>query len=118
MFEFLKKFKKECTDTCEQLEKVESEIKDTVKAEKPITAVIDGLLYDTSKADKKFNFLTRNTVKSLLYYYNTDLYVTKSGRYFCEQCGNIIPLDEHELRYLLQCYPDIYQEIFGRVEEA
>ena len=118
MFDFLKKLKKECVSTCEQLEKVEEEIKEPVKQQKSITAVIDGLLYDTSKAEKKFTFLTGNTVKSLLCCCSTDLYVTKSGRYFCEQYGNIIPVDERELRYLLQYYPEKYQEIFGKVEEA
>lgn len=118
MFDFMKKFKKECANTYEQLEKVESETKESVMEDRPITAVIHGLLYDTSKAEKKFTFLANNTVNRLLYCCYTDLYVTKSGRYFCEQHGNIIPLDEHELRYLLQCYPDKYQEIFGKVEDA
>lgn len=118
MFDFLKKFKKECVNTYEQLEKAESETKEPVKKEQPIAAVIDGLLYDTSKAEKKFTFLTGNTVKGLLYSCYADLYVTKSGRYFCEQLGNIVPVEEHELRYLLQSYPDKYQKIFGKVEEA
>lgn len=118
MLNFLKRFKKECISTYEKLEKAESEIEEPVKAEQPISAVINGLLYDTSKAEKKFTFLTGNTVKSLLYCCYTDLYVTKSGRYFCEQYGNIIPVDERELKYLLQYYPEKYQEIFGKVEEA
>ena len=118
MLNFLKKFKKECLNTCEQLEKAESETKEPEREEQPIVAIIDGLLYDTSKAEKKFTFLTGNTVKSLLYCCYTDLYVTKSGRYFCKQYGSIIPVDERELRYLLQYYPEKYQEIFGKVEEA
>ena len=118
MLNFLKIFKKECISTYEKLEKAESEIEEPVKAEQPISAVINGLLYDTSKAEKKFTFLTSNTVKSLLYCCSTDLYVTKSGRYFCEQYGNIIPVDERELKYLLQYYPEKYQEIFGKVEPA
>lgn len=118
MFDFLKKSKKECANTCAQLEKEESETKEPESVEKPIAAVIDGFLYDTSKAEKKFTFVTRNTVKKLLYCCNTDLYVTKSGRYFCEQYGSIIPVDEYELRYLLQYYPEKYQEIFGKVEDA
>ena len=118
MFNFLKKFKKECVNTCEQLEKAESETKEPEREEQPIAVIINGLLYDTSKAEKKFTFLTGNTVKSLLYCCYTDLYVTNSGRYFCEQYGSIIPVDEHELRYLLQYYPEKYQEIFGKVEDA
>ena len=118
MFDFLKKFKKECVNTCEQLEKEESETKEPEREEQPIAVIINGLLYDTSKAEKKFTFLTGNTVKGLLYCCSTDLYVTKSGRYFCEQYGNIIPVDERELKYLLQYYPEKYQEIFGKVEEA
>ena len=118
MFDFLKKFKKECVNTCEQLEKAESGTKESEREEQPIAVIINGLLYDTSKAEKKFTFLTGNTVKSLLYCCYTDLYVTNSGRYFCEQHGSIIPVDEHELRYLLQYYPEKYQEIFGKVEDA
>lgn len=118
MFDFLKKFKKECVNTDEQLEKTESETKEQVREEQPITAVIDGLLYDTSKAEKKFTFLTGNTVKNLLYCCYADLYITKSGKYFCVQYGSIVPIDEQELKYLLQYYPEKYQELFGKVEEA
>lgn len=116
MFDFLKKFKKECIETYEKIEQSKEEIQ--APEPKPICAIIDGLLYDTSKAEKKFTFLTGNTVKNLLYCCYTDLYITKSGRYFCEQHGNITPVDEHELKYLLKYYPEKYQEIFGKVEEA
>ena len=44
MFDFLKKFKKECVSTSEQLENTEEEIEEPVKQEKPIIAIIDGLL--------------------------------------------------------------------------
>lgn len=44
MFDFLKKFKKECVNTSEQLENTEEEIEEPVKQEKPIIAIIDGLL--------------------------------------------------------------------------
>ena len=50
MFDFLKKFKKECVNTCEQLEKAESETKEPEREEQPIAVIINGLLYDTSKA--------------------------------------------------------------------
>lgn len=44
MFDFLKKFKKECVSTHEKLEKAEEKIEEPVKQEKPIIAIIDGLL--------------------------------------------------------------------------
>ena len=44
MFDFLKKFKKECVSTYEKLEKAEEEIEEPAKQEKPIIAIIDGLL--------------------------------------------------------------------------
>ena len=43
MFDFLKKFKKECLNTCEQLEKAESQTKESAKEDHPIVAIIDGL---------------------------------------------------------------------------
>ena len=89
-----------------------------VPEQEPIRAIIDGLLYDTSKAEKKFSFISEDPVKNMMYYQWTTLYVTKSGRYFCEQCGNIIPLSKHELRYLLKYFPKTYQEIFGKVKDA
>ena len=44
MLNFLKRFKKECVNTSEQLENTEEEIEEPVKQEKPIIAIIDGLL--------------------------------------------------------------------------
>ena len=44
MFDFLKKFKKECVNISEQLENTEEKIEEPVKQEKPIIAIIDGLL--------------------------------------------------------------------------
>lgn len=115
MFKLFSKMKKEA----EELEmKTETLKTETEEEPKPVRAVIDGLLYDTSKAKIKATFLVCNAVKDLSQYCEADLYITKSGRYFCEQYGNIIPLNEHELKYLLEHYPDLYQEIFGKVEEA
>ena len=58
MLNFLKRFKKECVSTSEQLENTEEEVEEPVKQEKPIIAIIDGLLYDTSKAIKILEFCT------------------------------------------------------------
>ena len=117
MFGFLTKIKK--SDGINgKLEEEKNKIQNPVPEPKPVRAVINGLLYDTSKAEKKFTFLTCNTVKDLNYCSDTDLYITKSGRYFCEQCRKIIPLDEHELKYLLEYDLEKYQEIFGKAEEA
>lgn len=115
MFKIFSKMKKEA----EELEmKTEALKTETEEEPRPVRAVIDGLLYDTSKAEIKGTFFVWNAVKDLLQYCEADLYITKSGNYFCEQYGNIIPLDEYEVKYLLGIYPDVYQEIFGKVEEA
>lgn len=122
MFDFLKKFKKECVNTCEQLEKAELENENQVKAEKPIAAVIDGFLYDTSKADKICEYFVENEdmaasgmtfglIKAILFR-------TKNGRFFIQQIGRIYPCDDKLAKKILSYQPDKYQEIFGKVEKA
>lgn len=122
MFNFLKKFKKECVNTYEQLEKAESETKETVKTEKPITAVIDGLLYDTSKAERICEYFVKNedmTVYGMTFgFVEAILFRTKNGRFFIQQFGRIYPCDDKLAKRILSDDPDKYQEIFGKVEEA
>ena len=80
MFDFLKKLKKECVSTCEQLEKAEEKIEEPVKQEKPIIAIIDGLLYDTSKAIKILEFC--DTAGCGMYWINKTIYMTSNKRFF------------------------------------
>ena len=117
MFDFLKKFKKECVNTSEQLENTEEEIEKPVKQEKPIIAIIDGLLYDTSKAIKILEFC--DTAGCGMYWINKTLYITNSKRFFyTDNWGTLRKLSDDEAKTILSKYPDKYQEIFGKVEEA
>lgn len=122
MFNFLKKFKKECVNTYEQLEKAESETKEPVKTEKPITAVIDRLLYDTSKADRICEYFVENedmAVSGMTFgFVEAILFRTKNGRFFIQQFGRIYPCDDKLAKRILSYQPDKYREIFGKVEEA
>ena len=45
MLNFLKRFKKECVNTCEQLEKEESETKEPEREEQPIAVIINSSLF-------------------------------------------------------------------------
>ena len=117
MFDFLKIFKKECISTYEKLEKAESEIEEPVKAEQPISAVIDGLLYDTSKATKILEYY--DVIGCGTYWINKTLYITNSKRFFyTDNWGTLRKLSDDEAKTILSKYPDKYQEIFGKVEEA
>lgn len=117
MFDFLKKLKKECVNTYEQLEKAEPETKEPVKTEKPITAVIDGLLYDASKATKILEYY--DVIGCGTYWINKTLYITNSKRFFyTDNWGTLRKLSDDEAKTILSKYPDKYQEIFGKVEEA
>ena len=85
MFDFHKKFKKECVSTHEKLEKAEEEIEEPVKQEKPTIAIIDGLLYDTSKAIKILEFC--DTAGCGMYWINKTLYMTSNKRFFIQIIG-------------------------------
>lgn len=117
MFDFLKKFKKECLNTCEQLEKAESQTKESAKEDHPIVAIIDGLLYDTSKATKILEYY--DVIGCGTYWINKTLYITNSKRFFyTDNWGTLRKLSDDEAKTILSKYPDKYQEIFGKVEEA
>lgn len=77
----------------------------------PKRAIIDDLLYDTSKSKMimKFgNFL----------YCNSYLYTTSKGRFFIVDGSEIKPITECYAKEILSHHPDEYQEIFGKVEDA
>ena len=117
MFDFLKKLKK--VNTYEQLEKAESEVKEPVKQSKPIAVIIDGLLYDTSKARKILRFCDTAKLECGTFLVNKTLYVTNSKRFFCtDNLGRLSKLSDDEVKTILSEYPDKYQEIFGKVEDA
>ena len=71
-------------------------------------AIINGLLYDTEKAEIVW--------KSDSFY--LDLYKTKNNRFFMMFNRNII-VDENKIKEFFGIrYPDKYIELFGEVEEA
>lgn len=122
IFNFLKKVQKECVSTCEQLEKEESETKKPVKTERPIRAVIDEILYDTSKAEIICEYFVENedmAVSGMTFgFIEAILLRTKNGRFFIQQFGRIYPCDDKVAKRILSYQPDKYQEIFGKVEDA
>lgn len=116
MFEFLKKFVKNAVGINESMENAKKQTE--TRELNPSRAVIDGLLYDTSKAEKvvTFNSFDANgkffAIKSL--------YMTKNKRFFSERFGDgyIQAETEGAVKKILSQHPEKYQEIFGKVEEA
>lgn len=87
----------------------------------PVVAVIDGLLYDTSKASKVFTYSVENDdmgVSGMCTQRLARLFRTKNQRFFILQDSRIYPCDEEKVKKILSYSPDKYQEIFGGVEEA
>lgn len=76
-----------------------------------VCEVIDGLLYDTSKAEK--------IIKVFRGAFSVDLYKTKNQRFFTAgKNTGIKPRTEDEVKRILSRYPDKYQEVFGKVRDA
>lgn len=72
--------------------------------------IINGLLYDTEKAEK--------IIKTK---YGTTYYKTANGRYFSQRDFPIKELceeSEYFMKLALAQYPDAYQKLFGKVEDA
>ena len=82
-----------------------------VVLEIPQRAIINGLLYDTSKSKMIMKF--RNSL-----YCNSYLYMTSKGHFFIRNASSIKPITECDAKEILSYYPDKYQEIFGKVEDA
>lgn len=99
---------KEYNESIEKL-KIDQEIEDI-----PKRAIINGLLYDTSKSQRILKIYDWIGPLCLV----EKLYVTPNNRFFTE-CQSIIkPKTEDEVKQILSKYPDKYQEIFGEVENA
>lgn len=116
MFEFLKKFAKNSVDTNEDMENAKNQAE--IREHNPSRAVIDGLLYDTSKAEKVVTFYS--CIANGSFFATKDLYMTKNRRFFSVSClgGYIQTETEEEVKKILSQRPEKYQEIFGKVEEA
>lgn len=112
MLGFIKRFSKNAIEESKELDGIKE--KSDMGQEEPIRAIIDGLLYDTSKARKIGTFYDWG-------FGSMDLYVTKNNRFFSAQKNGrfkISLISESEAKKILSQYPDKYQETFGKVEEA
>lgn len=114
MFGFLKRFQKECFDTYDDLERAKALAE--FREHNPAREVINGLMYDTSKAKKILSFFDNN---SSITWMNQILYKTINGRFFViNDYRSIRAITEDEAKQILSRYPDKYQEVFGKVEDA
>lgn len=76
-------------------------------------AIIDGLLYDTYKAEEIYNFYYSHSQDGFT------IYKTKNNRIFIETSSCEFITDGERVRDMIgrNC-PDKYIELFGEVEEA
>lgn len=122
MFDFMKKFRKECVDAYEKFEEGKGEIREPLEKPKPIRVVIDGLLYDTSKAERICKYYVENeemSVSGMMYgIAEAILFRSRNGRFFIQQYGQLYPCDERIAKNILKYEVDKYQEIFGEIEDA
>lgn len=111
MFGFLKRFQKECVDIYDDLERAKA--LSEFREHNPARAVINGLMYDTSKSEKIISF---NNYPS---FWIQTLYRTKNQRFFIvDEYRNIRVTTEDEAKEILSRYPGKYQEVFGKVDDA
>lgn len=82
----------------------------------PIRKIIDGKLYDTSKAERVYLSVHYNIVIGRDI--RREYYVTDKGNYFSVINGDISTEREEQIKEVLSTCPDIYQKYFGKVEEA
>lgn len=81
----------------------------------PIRQIIDGLLYDPSKAEY---IATRFTTLDFCYG-NHSIYRTRNKRFFTVINGDgIIPLSDETVKEIFSKEPEIYAKLFGKVKEA
>lgn len=102
MFKFLSKSKKE-------ISKVEPKAES--EGRKPIKAIVNGKLYDTSKATEICVFETGFCAFAILFR-------TEKGNFFAQQYGKLYEVTEEAAKSILAEYPEKYIEIFREVEEA
>lgn len=115
MIQFFKKLMGKTTDTDEQVDEQNRDIPVDLYA---TCGIVNGLLYDTSKAKQLRIFFGECSGDS--YPMRRALYRTKNNRFFVVTRSNksITPIDESEAKRILSRSPDEYQEIFGKVDEA
>lgn len=82
----------------------------------PVRKIINGKLYDTSKAERVYLSVRYNIVVGR--YIRSEYYVTDKGNYFSVVDGNIFLESEEGIKEALSTCPDICQKYFGKVEEA
>ena len=75
-------------------------------------AIINGLLYDTEKAEYLGEYQNK-------FHEANGVYRTKNNRIFIETATGEFIIDEKEIKEIMGKYcPDKYIELFGEVEEA
>lgn len=87
-----------------------------IRKEFPVRKIINGKLYDTSKAKRiylsvRYNIVIGRDIRR-------EYYVTDKGNYFSVVDRDISIVSEEQIKEVLSSYPDIYQKYFGKVEEA
>lgn len=86
-------------------------------------AIINGLLYDTSKADRVCEYCVESdsmSVPGMAFgeFRYAILFRTHKGNFFIQQYGKLYSCDDSIAKNILKYSPDKYQEFFGKVEEA
>lgn len=115
MLGFIKRFSKNVIEEVDKSDEIKE--KSDTEQEEPIRAIINGLLYDTSKAKKIGTFYEWINCLNCETKY---LYITKNHNFFVvyKSSKEICPTTECEAKRILSRFPDEYQEIFGKVDEA
>lgn len=68
--------------------------------------VIDGLLYDTTNAEK------------ILYEDGATYYATQNRRFFCEMCGDITAISLDDMKKIVSTIGNVvYEKYIGKVEK-
>lgn len=125
MFNIFQKFKKEASRPFLLSDAIDkSAIKIGQITPKPVRQIVDGKLYDTSKAEcvahclmpewiaDRMNLIVRESFAVC------NVYRTEKGNFFAVYGCHIAAISEDEAKSLLSETVDEYMEIFGEVEEA
>lgn len=90
--------------------------REEIRQKFPVRKIINGKLYDTSKAERVYLSVCYNAVIGRNI--RIEYYVTDKRNYFSVINEEIFPVTEEKIKEVLSTCPDIYQKYFGKVEEA
>ena len=79
-----------------------------ISTEHDVRKIIDGLLYDTTNAEK------------ILSEDGATYYATQNRRFFCEMCGDITAISFDDMKKIVSTIGnvDLYEKYIGKVEKA